>query len=452
MGTTGWTLSVKPKPSLPAPHRNQPGKGKSCLKRELRINAIRHYALDRLIAASCRGIEVTQPWGDSMRYSRLFIGFALILLALWVIVSEQMAGASADAVVNGRLNTLRSPIAGQLSMPPRALGSSVRLGEELVAVTDPLVDKIRLEDLAMERGFAEAEVARLTLHIERATAQIEALEARRQAFSVERVSEIETRLSHARARLDLLERGLLGEGLVAGLIEEGQSGDQGDPQVQSIALEYARERVAVLEITLRSAKSGVFLGDGYNDAPFSEQRRIELETLRSGLDADWANAKARLVTIDARILRERERTTLLAGAALNSTANGQVWEILAANGETVQRGQDVLRLLDCDSTLVTVSVTESVYNRLTVGEAAVFRLSGDGRTFAASVIRLAGPGAGTIYQNLAIAPSQRHLERYDVALVVPSLREKPELRCAVGRTGRAFFDSRPLDWLRDMWR
>ena len=112
----------------------------------------------------------------------------------------------------------------------------------------------------------------------------------------------------------------------------------------------------------------------------------------------------------------------------------------------------MLRLLDCDSTLVTVSVTEGVYNRLTVGEAAVFKLSGEGRSFSASVIRLAGPGAATIYQNLAIAPGQRHLERYDVALIVPSLREAPELRCAVGRTGRAFFEARPLDWLRDMWR
>ena len=387
-----------------------------------------------------------------MRYSRLFIGLALILLALWVIVSEQMAGASADAVINARLNTLRSPIAGQLLMPPRALGSSVRLGEELVSVTDPLVDKIRLDDLAMERGFAEAEVARLSVHVARAAEQIETLETRRQAYSLERVREIETRLSHARARLDLLERGASGDGPVAALVEEGQSGDQGDPQIEGIALEYARERVAVLEITLRSAKSGVFLGDGYNDAPFSEQRRIELETLRSGLDADLTNAKARLDSVDARILKERERTTLLAGAALHSTANGQVWEFLAANGETVQRGQDVLRLLDCDSTIVTVSVTESIYNRLTIGEAAVFRLSGEGRNFAASVIRLAGPGAGTIYQNLAIAPSQRHLERYDVALVVPRLRETPELRCAVGRTGRAFFDARPLDWLRSMWR
>ena len=125
---------------------------------------------------------------------------------------------------------------------------------------------------------------------------------------------------------------------------------------------------------------------------------------------------------------------------------------MAASGETVQRGHDVLRLVDCDAPLVTLSVTESVYNRLRVGDEAVFRLMGDGRSFAASVTRLAGSGAATVDQNLAAAPGQRHLERYDVALLVPSLRDIPELRCSFGRTGRAFFEARPLDWFRDLWR
>ena len=40
---------------------------------------------------------------------------------------------------------------------------------------------------------------------------------------------------------------------------------------------------------------------------------------------------------------------------------------------------------------------------------------------------------------------------YDVALIVPGLNQHPELGCAVGRTGRVFFDARPLDWLRGIF-
>lgn len=88
------------------------------------------------------------------------------------------------------------------------------------------------------------------------------------------------------------------------------------------------------------------------------------------------------------------------------------------------------------------------YNDLSPGDPARFRPSGGDATFEGTVARLAGSGAETIYRNLAIAPSVRHLERYDVAIVVAVLREDPELACAVGRTGQVFFQDRPLDWLR----
>jgi hypothetical protein len=121
---------------------------------------------------------------------------------------------------------------------------------------------------------------------------------------------------------------------------------------------------------------------------------------------------------------------------------------VATDGEDVVAGQPLLRLVDCRSSVVTLSVTESVYNRLAVGDPARFRLDGHDRVFDATVLRLAGSGAREVYEGLAVAPSRRHLERFDAALSVPGLRAHPGLGCAVGRTGRAFFDERPLDRLR----
>ena len=387
-----------------------------------------------------------------MRYLRLVIGSLIIIMAIWLIVDEQMTGASADAVVNARLSMLRARIAGTTTMQPRALGSAVSLGEEVASVTDPLVDHARLTDLEMERGFLAARMSSLKSQSEAVAAQIARLADRLSVYQAERVTEIEARLSHAKARLGLLEQGADADGELSGLVGEGQSSNFGESRIPAIAMDHARERVAVLEIALRAARAGVFLGDGYNDAPFSEQRRTELETAHAGHVAELVEAEARLATVETRIGAERQRTTALGNDILTSTVNGQVWEVLAADGETVQRGQDVLRLLDCDAPLVTLSVTESAYNRLRIGDSAVFRLNRDARSLPASVIRLGGMGAATFYQNLAVAPSLRHLERFDVALLVPALREEPDLRCVVGRTGRAFFDTRPLDWLRNLWR
>ena len=102
--------------------------------------------------------------------------------------------------------------------------------------------------------------------------------------------------------------------------------------------------------------------------------------------------------------------------------------------------------------MVTLSVTESVFNGLTIGGSAKFRLGGASDIYDATIGRLAGSGAETIYRDMAVAPSQRHLERFDVTLIVPALRDAGPEGCLIGRTGRAFFDTRPQDWLRSLLR
>ena len=44
-------------------------------------------------------------------------------------------------------------------------------------------------------------------------------------------------------------------------------------------------------------------------------------------------------------------------------------------GETVQRGDELLKLVNCDSALVTLSVTENIYNGLSVGALPFAHLS-----------------------------------------------------------------------------
>ncbi|MCV0396381.1 MAG: HlyD family efflux transporter periplasmic adaptor subunit [Rhizobiaceae bacterium] len=193
------------------------------------------------------------------------------------------------------------------------------------------------------------------------------------------------------------------------------------------------------------------LSDSLSDLSELDERRMELEPRLFEIRASLEAERARLSAYDNRISAERLSLNRLAGANLAANVDGIVWEVLAGDGEIVQRGQDLLRLIDCKSTLVTLSVSESVYNRLSTGDDARFRLNGDGRTFDATVTRLAGSGAQGVYRNLAIAPGQRHLERYDVTLLVPALRQDSKLGCAVGRTGRVFFETRPLDFLRRVW-
>lgn len=389
-----------------------------------------------------------------MKYSRLLLGSLVIIIALWVIVGEQMSGTSANAFVNARLVTVRSDVAGKIEMSPRSLGAKVGEGEVVASVTDPLVDRVRLNDLLMEQEFIASELARLTAFQTTTQEILDALEQRSDTYTDHRIEELEIRLAHARARLALIEQqGATDPEVAAAIDAVGAASDAlpGEPRFPELALDHAREKVEVLEVALRAAQAGVFLGDGYNDAPNAEQRAVELRSEIAGTQAAVVDVQARQQAIATRISRARERVNGLSGGNLTAPVNGMLWEILAANGEYLERGDPVLKLVDCGSVMVSLSVSEGVFNGLQLGQSAEFRLQGQSQLFTATVSRLAGAGAATIYRNLAVAPSQKHLERYDVTLLVNGLKDDPELSCAIGRTGRVFFDSRPLDGLRKLF-
>ncbi len=300
-----------------------------------------------------------------MRFGRFFIGLTVILVALWVIVGEQITGVSSDAVVNARLSTLRAPIAGTLDMPMRPFGTFIDSDEDLAALDNPLVDVVRLNDLRMERAFAAAEIGRLV------------------AFGADAAAEA--------------------------------TQDNTDPEVLANRSPRTNSRVGAAE-----------------------------------LEVYLTEARQRLAAFDVRLLEENANVARLRNTRLTAPSDGLLWEVLADNGEVVQRGQDILKLMLCDTALVTLSVPDNVYNRLRVGQKAKFRLNGTETLYDGTITRIAGAGAETIYRNLAVAPSIKHLERYDVALLVPELREDTDLRCTVGQTGRVFFETRPLDWARDL--
>ena len=387
-----------------------------------------------------------------MRYTRLLVGVAVLVVAVWIIIGEQLAGVSADAVINARLSSVRAPVAGDVTLAPLSLGARVRSGDDLGSIEDARADTVRLADLEMEVRLEAAASARETSLVAWLQDQITALEARTLAYQSSREQELATRLERARARLELLEADPAGEaGDVPATLSQGQTENSGDPLLPGIALEYAKERVSALEVELAALQSGVHLGDGYNDAPWSEQWRADLEARLAEHQSAQKEADDRLAAVTARLDAERLRVNRLTASPLRSSINGILWELRTESGENVQRGDELLKLVNCDSTIVTLSVTENIYNGLAVGDPATFRPQGHGSTFEGTIVRLAGSGAETVYRNLAVAPSTRHLERFDVAVDVPGLADDPDFACAIGRTGRVFFDARPLDWLRGMF-
>ena len=72
-----------------------------------------------------------------MRPIKLAAGALLVCGGLYVIIGEQMAGTSADAVINAQVTTLRAPINGELALGVHRLGARFSRGEIVGQVSDP---------------------------------------------------------------------------------------------------------------------------------------------------------------------------------------------------------------------------------------------------------------------------------------------------------------------------
>ncbi|WP_456685666.1 HlyD family secretion protein [Bradyrhizobium sp. P5_C11_2] len=393
-----------------------------------------------------------------MRVIKPLLGTLLLLAGLYILLGEHFAGTSADATVNARMAVVRAPVEGEVSLSLRSIGARVGAGETVASILDDRFDTARLIDL--QRGLDVQ-----GLDLKRIKSQRANLRAARKSYEVQvadyqqgRVRQIEARIAEAEAtqeaanaRLkeadaswrrtnELSERGVQS----AANLDKARS----TSEVAKQDLESARQRGNYLRTELASARNGVFIGDSYNDAPSSSQRVRELDLRISELGVEEDQLIARMAQAETQISAERVRINKLTSAVLKARAPGVLWDFLVDDGEYVRRGQDLMRLVDCSSLIVTASVTESLYDGLRLGAPAQFRFYGDDRVFDATITRLGGSGAAGLYANLAVGPSTEHLKRFDVTLNVPALAAQSEAGCAVGRTGRVIFTQGPLGAFR----
>ena len=282
----------------------------------------------------------------------LIIGGVVVVVGLFIIVGEQMAGVSADAVINAQVLVLRAPVDGEITMQVRTLGTRVSPDEPLATISDPRPDDTRLVDL-------QRELRRVAIDLERLQSLADKLAPIREAFAKQagdyatgRVSQLETRLTEGIATLDGVQARLRDTDSIARRAAElGRSGTvSGAEQSRSRAalevgtqdLQVARQRVAYLKIELDAARGGTFLGDSYNDTPYSQQRLRETEQRLSEYKTEIRERDERLVALKDQVSEERVRAARFREARIASPTTGILWELMTGSGEYVRRAQDVV--------------------------------------------------------------------------------------------------------------
>jgi multidrug resistance efflux pump len=339
---------------------------------------------------------------------------------------------SAEAVVNAPLLNLRAPIDGVVLLD----------GVSLV-LEDPRADSARMDEA--ERVLARANEERHSLERRRAAA-LEALarnETQTDVFRKGRILQLEARISEwtHRAAMDevrvedaaaRVDRDARLAGKVVSALEVDTARRALEVAKQQVLA--ARAQIDQTRIELDAARSGSFLGDAYNDQPSSAQRMDDLRRLVAELDANIASSDEAMARLRLDLEAERAKFERVAKAVVSPPPQGRIWERLVSPGESVRRGQDLARYVDCSRIVVTAAVDEPTYNALVIGQKARF-LAADGVSFDGQVVNLTGPSGASA--NLAIASSALTKAAFRVSVSLPSSIDA----CGIGRTGRLVFSA-----------
>lgn len=458
------TPSAKPRlpknnPASPKPASDQNGPGNDSEFSHLNVEQRLAY-LRQLFApgdaAKPKPDADAQPWNIRDLSQNLVVrrsiksaaALAVAALVIWLPVQRLFQTTSVEAIVNARTLTLRAPIDGVVSSAPASLavGATFPAGTPLLHITNSRADRTRFDDLRRLEEHTEIEAAALKTRLDNIERMHSDFVAQTQLFQIGRIAQLEARIEESKSNLAasttrqeetaaVLERALEldSKGFQPkALLEKVRRDDEIAKQdVRSI-----EQRIKGIAVELESAKSGSFLGDSYNDRPRSSQRADELQQQVIELSAQLTEKQLMIRQLKKEIDVERDRLQLNSDAQVLAPSSSAVWELLTAPGEHVQRGQELMRLLDCNAALVTAVVSETVYNRLQIGSSATFRLRDGNVVMPGRVVNLTGVASATA--NYAIAPSSLRKEQYRVAVEVPDLANDGQ-GCHLGRTGQVIF-------------
>jgi len=374
------------------------------------------------------------------------LGLAIVVIAGVGPVQRLLELSSIEAVVNARLVSLRAPIDGRVENADLAptIGAAVTRGRTMLRISNSRADRARLDDLQRLVDQAETERPVIARRLMRLKEIFEQISEQARAFQAGRIRELEARILDLKAQASA---SAASESEAVSTLARTQtlaaSGYQTtvaveraerDAKVASQTQKSLNHRLFAVQVELEAALRGQYIGDSYNDRPSSLQHADELSIRVAETESELNAHDQRLAKLRSALDAEASRYSEVSRVVLSSPADALVWEVLVSPGEEVRKGQDLMRLLDCSSPIVSVTVRESVFDQLRIGDKAQFRLSGQSKRYAGTIVRMSGRAAPP--DNFAIQSSGSAAGGYRIAVSVPDLTAT---QCSVGRSGTVVF-------------
>ena len=307
------------------------------------------------------------------RLVRLLLALVLITTGVWAFLPHLAYRVASSAFVNAELVRVTAPIAGRLARDLPRKGDIIEhsITVNLVEALSP--DRRHLLDLEQQSAVARdrADLAKKQIsEIDTIDRGLESRMAAYRAAAIQRlgqqIAEVEAEktgcLAENEQRLDVGSR--LEQLAKSGYASQIRSAEASATQEANAArCQMAAARVLRLKIERDSAQTGVYLGDGASDVPYSQQQRDRLVLRRQELETEILQQSSSASQLAGEVTEERDRLERIGHSTFSLPADHVVWSVSASPGSTVTEGQTILDLADCAHRFVVVIFLSANSNR-----------------------------------------------------------------------------------------
>src|ERR1700730_6674141 len=385
------------------------------------------------------------------RFARIALAATLIGMSGWVFLPYFPHHLAVWAFVNSELIRVTAPIPGRLAAALPRKGDYLDHATSVALIEALSPDQRRLLDL--ERQDALAKEARSLA--ERQLHEIKAIDfelgVRAEAYRLGIVDRLGRESAEGEAEksgclAELNQRRAVGSRMEEltrrGLISEIRSAEVlAVQEAASAHCQMAEARLSRIRVEIASAQNGVFLRDGANDVPYSQQQRDRLVLRRQELETEMLQQTSRQAQTVAEIMGERGRLDQTGHSDVLLHADHVVWSVSASPGATVTEGQTILDLADCARRFVVVNLPEREFEQIKAGDTAAVRLIGSDDWKQGKIRQVLGSAARTDDRLLAaqIAGPVSNSIAVEVELLQESSDAERNSFCNIGRMAEVRF-------------
>jgi multidrug resistance efflux pump len=372
------------------------------------------------------------------------LGIGVLLIAAMVIVPALANFQSVNAIVNTRYVAIKSPIEGSLDGFTKLPGQAVDAGEELLRINNTRLKESAVNEMEVEQKTLAERSRGLQQHLKNLKDLQQELQNRVMVHRSHELLRLEEQLSQAKSEKKAQES-LIREQLVLTQRNKLLMKDNFISPAQLEAAQYALEvtqsrlevfqaRIKLLETEKQAVHNFVYLGEGRNDVPYTQQRLDDIRLQITDVAARLRENEQRSADVQLQIHKERQKMSLSQSASIRSPSTGVLWRKYGNNGTEVVTGAELAHVIHCENVFLDVAVPESSLESFEIGKTVQYRLMGSTKWLTGSID--AATGSGNNLQDVTLA-AQLNREKKDARIFVKILAsdlDNPQQNlCFVGR-------------------